>query len=814
MSRAGKSFTVKVQNLSKATERSRIWRIIPMVSPNDISLKNCPDAPANYAYVNCEDFRTAQLVTNLLHNTCLDNSKLTAKMKRECSSSEPDHGLYLACSTRDRSFLGSCNRPPSPELRVKGSSRSRSRSPIALGSRLIGLDVDSGGTRNQFRLDQTSRVYSTRDICGRGERDPETRAHPGTTTSSGDTKTIKVSIHGSGVTEVDLDDYFSLYGTLANKTVIRPGEPIYAYVNFESNAAAQGACISSRHHINGTFVTAVLKSPKGATPVVHNLGLQPANAALPCNPLAIDKAQEEMAKHFSDLKDVKIIPTDDRIVIHVPQEIADSAIPVFKKVIKANEDKIVSTEISLNLCFYPALANQTVGKKLLEVEKKFNLKIEHNGEKISLEQFRKEWKQIANGLASQISQSSSCATESTHQWCWFDDDTYRPYGSTANEQIEAAFQSQTSLSLSIGAQDYVIDTASKQQTNQMTKKVRNIHRRQLCSARNFNAVLHLICHESYIQEVKGDILEKLDSLIHETKIHLPDSLQNQGPFVELLLTSAAKNFVQASVNEEGTFVIVRGTAARTNQSRMEIQTRILGKERELGRMTSMRLPDNWVEQEDNCELKTVPTGSPEWLSVQKRFMQPHFNVRITKVERIQNKWLWEAYLLAKDRMFSKNGEHNEKLLFHGTKETSPKAIYNSEQGFDNRLASQGLYGEGAYFAEKSSYSHDYAHRLDDGCKQMFLAKVITGMSYECDSTDRTLKAPPPKPMHESSLEASGGRKFEGERYDSVTAVTNGSRIYVIYELGRVYPAYLITYKTHIPEGLGNPSLVGFVQFKF
>ena len=59
-------------------------------------------------------------------------------------------------------------------------------------------------------------------------------------------------------------------------------------------------------------------------------------------------------------------------------------------------------------------------------------------------------------------------------------------------------------------------------------------------------------------------------------------------------------------------------------------------------------------------------------------------------------------------MVAKNGEDNERLLFHGTKNTPPKAIYNSEQGFDNRLASQGMNGEGTYFAELSSYSHNYA----------------------------------------------------------------------------------------------------------
>jgi len=48
-------------------------------------------------------------------------------------------------------------------------------------------------------------------------------------------------------------------------------------------------------------------------------------------------------------------------------------------------------------------------------------------------------------------------------------------------------------------------------------------------------------------------------------------------------------------------------------------------------------------------------------------------------------------------------------LFHGTKGTDPKLIYESKYGLDIRFARSGLYGEGIYFAEHSSYSHQYAH---------------------------------------------------------------------------------------------------------
>ena len=846
--------TVKVQNLSKLTDRFRIQKEIPMVRANIIFVRNCPDTSANYAYVNCEDIGTALSVIDVLHHACLDNNILTAMIKGKdypssaCPSQTSDHSSFGSryrrrspelfvetysrsrsrspisprtsrtsssssrsdhfcptSSTSDHSSSGSRSRPSSPKLLVERCSRSRCRSPTPSRSRRVGLDASSS-TSKQYQFDK---MNGSCDSYVRGETGLETGAHSSPSTSSGDTKSVKVSICGSGVTEIDLENYFSTYGTLANKIIIRQGQPNYAYVNFESNAAAQGACISSPHNINGTLVTAVQQFSKGATPTIHKPGLQLANAALPCNPLVIEKAQEDMANPFRGSKVVKIVPVVDKIVVHVPQKLAESAIKVFKKIIKASEANIVSTEISLNFCFYPILASQTKCQTLLELENKFDLKIEHNGKKLSLEQFRKEWKQIDNDIASQTTQPSSFTTGNTYHWYWFDDDTYRPYDSTVNGRIEAAFQSQTTTSVSIGSRDYIIDTASNQQINQKTYNAREIQRRQLYSVRKPNVTLHLTSHKDHIQEVERGIIEKLDSFIHETKVHLADSLQNLGLSAEIIITSASKNFVCDSVDEDNMFVIIRGTADRINQSKTELQTRIWRKERELGRTASIKLPGDWVAQDDDCELKMVPRGSHgEWASIEKRFLKPDFKACITKIERIQNKWLWEAYTVSKNRMVAKNGEDNERLLFHGTKSTPPQAIYNSEQGFDNRLASQGMYGEGAYFAELSSYSHNYAHTLDDGCKQMFLAKVITGMSYECQSSNMSLKAPPPKP-----IEASGGRKFEGERYDSVTAYTNGSRIYVIYELGRVYPAYLITYKTQTPEGLGYSTLFNSTQYK-
>lgn len=177
-------------------------------------------------------------------------------------------------------------------------------------------------------------------------------------------------------------------------------------------------------------------------------------------------------------------------------------------------------------------------------------------------------------------------------------------------------------------------------------------------------------------------------------------------------------------------------------------------------------------------------------------VEPGFHIQIIKIERIQNIWLWEAFDRSRKRMSDKNsGQVNEKQLFHGTKKTPPIKIYNSEQGFNNRLSSPGVWGTGAYFAVRAKYSDKYAHTTPEGRKQMFLARVITGITYRCPP-DSTLKAPPTKAEVSPLLYPnSKDSMFEDERYDSVSGRTGTSDIFVIYEQGKVYPAYLITYST-------------------
>ena len=161
------------------------------------------------------------------------------------------------------------------------------------------------------------------------------------------------------------------------------------------------------------------------------------------------------------------------------------------------------------------------------------------------------------------------------------------------------------------------------------------------------------------------------------------------------------------------------------------------------------------------------------------------DVFLIKVERIQNKRLWEKYDFYKKIQLIKNdGIMNEMRLFHGTTTNPPEKIYCSEHGFDFRFGSSGMWGKGAYFAVDAIYSTHYAYKSVLG-RQILMAYVLTGHSKKMHP-DSTMVAPPIKEGY-----------IDEQRYDSVNgdAVTKHGTFheYVVYDHEKSYPAYLITF---------------------
>ena len=209
---------------------------------------------------------------------------------------------------------------------------------------------------------------------------------------------------------------------------------------------------------------------------------------------------------------------------------------------------------------------------------------------------------------------------------------------------------------------------------------------------------------------------------------------------------------------------------------------------------SFDVPREWEGDLESFSLKDVPAESTEFKKMLLLMQQTMPSVKITKLERIQNKWLWNRYSQHCDEIKKKNGGVlMEEELFHGTRGNDPELIYKGEEGFDMRFSHAGMWGRGSYFAANAIYSHHYAYATRNsskvGCRQMFLARVNIGETYEC-RPDSTLTMPPVKP---SSQPTSSFVPFSVVRYDSVTGETNGSRVFVVYDNRKAYPLYLITY---------------------
>ena len=128
---------------------------------------------------------------------------------------------------------------------------------------------------------------------------------------------------------------------------------------------------------------------------------------------------------------------------------------------------------------------------------------------------------------------------------------------------------------------------------------------------------------------------------------------------------------------------------------------------------------------------------------------------------------------------------NELQLFHGSRGNDPRLICEGEVGFDLRYSSQGRWGHANYFGMNASYCDKFAHSTTDGYKEIIVAKVLTGDSY--DSTpDSSLRLPPLK-------QTSGQILFIQARYDTVTGVTCGCKVFMTYDNEKAYPAYIIKY---------------------
>uniref|UniRef100_A0A8C9UEM7 Poly [ADP-ribose] polymerase n=1 Tax=Serinus canaria TaxID=9135 RepID=A0A8C9UEM7_SERCA len=243
---------------------------------------------------------------------------------------------------------------------------------------------------------------------------------------------------------------------------------------------------------------------------------------------------------------------------------------------------------------------------------------------------------------------------------------------------------------------------------------------------------------------------------------------------------AGKPYLNVTIKKKNYKVDLKARRATDDQGNTKILQRVAKDED----MQSIELPKEWTDmQNEQVKVVELKPSHPEYTTVEKMFKTTCTNFNIEKIERIQNRILWQTYQLKKTSIGKKNkNQNNERLLFHGTAASSLRLInsYGFNRGYAGKNAA--VIGDGTYFAVNASYSAQDTYSIPDvnGKKHMYLARVLTGRF--CAGRPG-LKDPPPR-----------SRADPSDLYDSVVDSTSNPTMFVIFNDIQAYPQYLITFK--------------------
>ena len=203
-----------------------------------------------------------------------------------------------------------------------------------------------------------------------------------------------------------------------------------------------------------------------------------------------------------------------------------------------------------------------------------------------------------------------------------------------------------------------------------------------------------------------------------------------------------------------------------------------------GTPPSLNIPVYWETQSSCVQEFQVLSGTEEWKLYETPFVTS-MPVYVKQITRIQNLWLWEAYQFNKARMVKKNdGIDNKLTLYNGSREISPMVVSRSEDGFDLHLSNKGRWGVALCFSESTKYADKFAHVTSEGDKELLIMHVLVEEAYDYGTThNRDLRMPPVKDKSRQNL--------ENKNYDSVSAITKDTRVYMSYERHKTYPAYVV-----------------------
>ncbi|KAM8933536.1 protein mono-ADP-ribosyltransferase PARP15-like [Pelodytes ibericus] len=188
---------------------------------------------------------------------------------------------------------------------------------------------------------------------------------------------------------------------------------------------------------------------------------------------------------------------------------------------------------------------------------------------------------------------------------------------------------------------------------------------------------------------------------------------------------------------------------------------------------------------ENYKSVELHKDSDEFKNVENDFRKCEKNAEVTKIERIQNMWLWQGYALNKynvDQMYPE--QENERRLYHGTAYQTTEKI--NRHGFNRSFIGKNgtVYGKGTYFAANASYTciERFSPKDGNGEKRVYQVAVITG-KYVLGKSEYV----EPPAINDNS----------GALYTTTVNNVSNPTIFVVYNDYGAYPEYLITFKSSV-----------------
>jgi hypothetical protein len=655
---------------------------------------------------------------------------------------------------------------------------------------------------------------------------------------------VKVLICGDGITGDELDSYFGQYGKITSRTKVNKGKPNYAYINFDTPVSAAKACtkftiielkgitvkvIPPRQEVNHSF-------DHSHFPPCEEVDHRFHRSHFKCDKLESKYAKTKLEEAFRERQGYNSVLVQENSVsgidLWVPSEILHEATRIGEEIVKSIQEDMAVEELKLESRYIPALLNEGgILKRLDEAQAQhsFDLHVCSQASETTQMMPLKEFSEMLSVQGDELTTNSdvlanfvSSTSAAVHnKWFWENDvGLYSPYSKNVVDELNERFNDPYAYKrpiVEINSQKYAIDLNAMTQTKFYSRqtKTRRIKQMKVLSPDECQVTLQVRTIKESMTvayDLVKQILKKSTEQVEVNKLlpHDADESLRQD-----LLKVTKRLFVRSefcgktehAITLSGNSMYIKNVVLpQINDAILSYRERMLRNHSEKGVtevVSSNEVPPTWSpSQEKVVELIPVQACSDEWDRIESLLHSTLPQAGIVKLERIQNKWLWDTYVRSRDRMREKNAGHvNELELFHGTSRTPPEKIYSSEKGFDFRFSDRGLWGEGAYFAKDAKYSNEFAYKIpksdaaaiEPEHRQFFVAQVLTGLSTKLPQ-NRFLKKPPPLTDSQSNPGTGIITIFKEQRYDSVIGETGGSYIYVVYEHDKAYPEYLITYK--------------------